>query len=65
MSRYGQVTHAHGGAADLLASGRWLPRLAAARVLGLTPRQLDRAVADGEIRSRVVGPSARLFEVRR
>lgn len=61
---YGRIAHAHGLAADLLGSG-WLPRRAAADALGLTPRELDRAVKDGEIRSRVVGPGARVYEVRR
>lgn len=49
---------------ELLAMG-WLPRRAAAEAMGMTPQELDRAVADKAIRTRAFGPRGRmrLYEV--
>lgn len=64
MSGYGAIART-GIAGELLGSGRWLPPHAAADVLGLTLNQLWAAVRAGELRSRSIGPSAKLVEVRR
>ena len=60
---YGSVAHTSGLTPDLLADG-WLPRRAAADALGLTLRELDDAARAGSIRTRAIGPAARLYEVR-
>jgi hypothetical protein len=60
---FGKVGHASGAAPELLSRG-WLPRNAAALVLGMTLRELDRAVREGVIRKRRIGPDAVLYEVK-
>jgi hypothetical protein len=59
---WGQLHHASGMAADLLTSG-WLSRRAAADTLGITVAELDYLARKGRIRSRPIGPGARLYQV--
>lgn len=47
-----------------LAQG-WLPAAAAASAMGITVRELERLARDRIIRSMMLGPKARLYEVRR